>query len=190
MKWTTRACNGQRHVAGFPWRLSASDESLAISVAGPFVAAADVNVMRAASVSLGSVPAATGDPARRPHRADKLSFRVGPQRAAVGQDRTLTGCGFMGRIRPTADSRALYPLRPLWDRNQTIVGREPTYSSRPTPVTRPPAMSVCSIRQAGHRIPEPRTRLLKDRDGVAHQYRADGKRTASLSPWRCRTDRR
>ena len=41
-------------------------------------------------------------------------------------DRSTTG-----RCRPTADGRTLHPLRPHWDRKQTLVGKEPVLSSRP-----------------------------------------------------------
>ena len=36
-----------------------------------------------------------------------------------------------GSKRPTADGRTLQPLRPLWDRKQTLRSSEPTYRSRP-----------------------------------------------------------
>lgn len=76
-------------MAGFPWRLSASDESLAISVAGPFVAAADVSVMRAASVSLGSVAAG-----RRQSAHVSRGLGSGP----TALRRRLAGVGQLGTL--------------------------------------------------------------------------------------------
>jgi hypothetical protein len=106
MKWTTRACNGQRHVAGFPWRLSASDESLAISVAGPFVAAADVSVMRAASVSLGSGPDASCQPENVRRGPGSGPPAVGSRSAGVGQLQTLVSRRPTSAIARTADSQS------------------------------------------------------------------------------------